>query len=241
MVETHANPLSSSCVDSATLAAFVDGQLERTERARVISHLARCPDCSELVGGVIAVGEALASEPAPVVAPPEPVPPSNKVFWTKRRGMAAVGGFGLLAASIVLVMLNRGSPLASLVAIVGDERLTVARPTGDFRYGPLRSPTRGSLETANLALLTEAARLRERAAETGATADLHAVGVAQLLAGHVADGVAALESAARAQPQDARLQADLGAGYMTRFIAATWPTVRWRWRPSIGLWRWTRR
>jgi hypothetical protein len=218
MVETHTDPLSSSCVDAATLAAFIDSRLDAAERGRVIAHLASCPDCSELVGEVIAVSDALAADPAPVVVEPDPVLPPKRLFWNKRRGMAAVGGFMALAASIVLVMLNRGGPLAPLVAIVGDQRLTMARPTGNFRYGPLRSAMRGSRETAELSLRTEAARLRQRATETGAPSDLQAAGIAQLLAGDVADGVTALESAARARPQDAAIHADLGAGYMTRFV-----------------------
>jgi tetratricopeptide (TPR) repeat protein len=131
--------------------------------------------------------------------------------------MAAVGGFAVLAASVVL-LLNRNPPTAALVSIVGDQRLIVARPTGEFRYGPLRSPMRGPREGASLALQAEAARLVERAGETGNAIDVQAAGVAQLLEGSVTEGIAALESAARARPRDASAQADLGAGYMTRFI-----------------------
>lgn len=208
---------ASACVDSETLAAFVEGKLAAADRARIVGHLATCPDCSELVGEVLAVEEELARAESdqPV---PQPNPTHNQLFWRKRRGLAAVGGFLALAASIFFVVFNRAAPLASLVSVVGNERLILARPTGGFHYGPLRSPMRGPRETAGLALLAEAANLSERATRTGAVRDLQASGVAQLLAGDVTKGIEALEPAVRLQPNDAAVRADLGAAYMTQFV-----------------------
>ena len=71
---------------------------------------------------------------APKPDPPKPGPVTN-VLWFRRRGLAAAAGFVAIAASVLLVVLNRGTPLASLVSVVGSERLTLARPTGEFQYG----------------------------------------------------------------------------------------------------------
>jgi len=224
MVDTGLDrDVSATCIDDATIAAFVDGTLDSEERSRVVAHLASCPDCQELVGEVVRTQEELPNLAGDVTAgsltsdPPKPGPVNN-VLWFRRRGFAAAAGLVAIAASVLFLVLNRGNQLRPLVDVVGEERLTLARPTGDFHYGPLRSPMRGPRETAGFALLAEAAKLRERATRTGAARDLHASGVAQLLAGDVANGIEALEAAARLKPNDAAVRADLGAAYMTRFV-----------------------
>ena len=220
MVESQPGGASSACIDAVTLAAFVDGALDQAGRARVVAHLASCPDCTELVSEVIRTGEELqqpaVGEATDQFRKAEDRPP-RKTVWSNRRGLAALGGLAL-AASLLTIVLNRGSALDPLVAIVGSERLTEARPTGEFRYGTMRSQLRGSSDTENLALLAEVARLRERAARTNAAADLHAAGVAQLVAGDAAASIQMLQSAVRAKPNDAAFLADLGAAYMTRFF-----------------------
>jgi tetratricopeptide (TPR) repeat protein len=115
-------------------------------------------------------------------------------------------------------VIERGTALDPLVAIVGNERLTEARPTGGFLYGPFRSPTRGPEDTSNLQLRMEAQRLRDRASATGAAEDVHALGIAQLLRGDIDNSIASLESAAQSKPDDANYLADVGAAYMTRFL-----------------------
>ncbi len=207
MAETTGYPrgFSPACVDAATLAAFVDGTIDPAGRARVVAHVATCADCAELVGEVVRTSEELS------------VGAKGKVLWMHRRGLAALGGLVAVAASLLLVVLNRGAALDPLVAAVGNERLILARPTGGFHYGPLRSPTRGEKDQSNLALAAEAARLRERAAETNAAADVHASGVARLVAGDATGAIDALQAAVRLQRDDARFVADLGAAHMTRF------------------------
>ena len=218
MAEHQPVGVTSACPDANTIAAFVDGRLDAADRARVVQHLASCADCSELVGEVVRSVDEL---PADGRSQPETDrasdQPKGKVLWMRRRDLAAVGGLVALAASLVLLLLSRGSPLDSLVAIVGDERLIVARPTGGFRYGPLRSPVRGSGDTANLQLVAEVTRLRERVERTNAAADLHAYGVAQLVAGDTAGAIESLQSASQSQQNEAQIVADLGAAYLTRF------------------------
>ena len=164
-------------------------------RGRVVAHIASCPDCYELVAEVVRDEEELQESSSTLAASPigevDDRSPS-KPFWTSRHKLAAAGGLLAVAASAVLLVLDRGTQLTPLVSIVGNERLTEARPTGDFRYGPLRSPVRGSTHAENFELRAETARLRERATRTGAAEDLHASGVAQLLAGETAESPARL-------------------------------------------------
>jgi tetratricopeptide (TPR) repeat protein len=135
------------------------------------------------------------------------------------KGPAAVGGLLAIAASLVLVVFNRGSAVDPLVAIVGDARVVLARPTGGFHYGPLRSPLRGATETDDLQLAAEVARLRERAVRSNASAaDLHAYGVGQLISGDAPGAIDSLQAAVRAKPGEAAYVADLGAAYMSRFV-----------------------
>ena len=221
MAERHQRGgMASACPDAATIAAFVDGVLDPAGRARVVQHLASCADCSELVGEVVLTAEELAADSRQQSGPrPGGDQPKGKVLWMRRRNLAAVGGLIAIAASLLLLLLNRGSQLDPLVAIVGDERLILARPTGGFHYGPLRSPVRGAGDTENLQLAAEVARLRERAERTNTAADRHAYGVAQLVAGDTAGAIASLQTASQSKQDDATILADLGAAYLTRFAA----------------------
>jgi len=210
----------SECPDAATIAAFVDGTLDPPGRARVVQHLASCVDCAELVGEVVRTAEELPADARPLSEPdPAGDPPKGRILWMRRRNLAAVGGLVAIAASLMLLLLNRGSRLDPLVAIVGDERLIVARPTGGFRYGPLRSPVRGAGDTEQLRLAAEVARLRERADRSNAPADRHAYGVAQLVAGDTVGAISSLLRASQSRQDDATILADLGAAYLTRFTA----------------------
>ena len=197
---------SPTCVDAATLAAFVDGTIDPAGRARVVAHVAACADCAELVGEVVRTAEEI------------PVETRGKVLWMNRRGLAAFGGLVAVAASLLLFVLNRGAALDPLVAAVGNERLTLARPTGGFQYGPLRSRVRGSSDSTNYQLLAEAKKLHDRALQTNAAADLHAAGVGQLVTGDTTNALDSLQSAARLAPDDATILTDLGATYLTRFV-----------------------
>jgi tetratricopeptide (TPR) repeat protein len=217
--EIQPHSRSTGCLDVATVAAFVDGALDSTARAHAMGHIASCADCSELVAEVLHAQEDLAEPVAPPADRPVSFTPAAPVAhrWRRPRLLAGVGGLVAIAASL-LILFNRQAPLDPLVSIVGAQRLTMARPSGDFQYGPLRSPLRGSADLENLELRAEVARLQERAARSAAPSDLHAAGVARFLTGDPSTAVTLLERASESSPRDARVQGDLGAAYMTRFV-----------------------
>jgi anti-sigma factor RsiW len=227
MSDARLDSHSPGCVDPATLAAFVDGMLDEVSRGRVVSHIASCPDCYELVAEVVLTESELeeprASDQAVRTAEIGDRP-AKTFSWPKPLTLAAAGGLFAVAASVLFLVIARETPLDSLVSIVGNQRLTEARPSGEFRYGPVRSPVRGPRELENLELRAEAARLRERAGRTGTPKDLHASGVAELLAGDTASSIQLLELGVQARPDDPAYRADLGAAYMTRFLEGGVPS-----------------
>jgi CHAT domain-containing protein len=140
---------------------------------------------------------------------------------------------GVLAAAAALVLVVRMQPdllqrlrggdavdpqLAKLVAAVGEERYIEARLTGGFKYGPLRSVTRGTtdLSQQNLALLAAAGELQKRAQEDPAAGNLHAWGIGQLLLGQYEDAVSTLERVVAAHPEDSLALSDLAAALLAR-------------------------
>lgn len=210
--------MPQTCIDAETLAAFVDGTLDAAERTRVIAHIATCEDCARLLAEVTSTHDELQdSASTPGNVPVVPSMGTGTAFASKRGRLGLLGGALAIAASVFFVIFNRSAPLDPLVGIVANERLTLARPTGGFHHGPLRSPTRGAADE-RLDVAAEAARLRAHADRTGAADDLHAAGVAQMLAGDADAGVRYLESAVRSNAEDTAIRADLGAAYMTRFL-----------------------
>ena len=214
---------AADCIDAATLAAYVDGTLDAAGRSRVVAHLASCEDCYELVTEVIRTEaefeERTADDARSFVDEEKPQPAQPKLaFWSKRVRFATAGGLLAVAATALFFVIERGSALDPLVTIVGSERLTEARPTGGFQYGPLRPATRGSVQANDLQLGIVADQLRQRASRTNAAEDVHALGIAQLLRGEIDRSIASLESAARSKPNDPAYRADVGAAYLTRFL-----------------------
>lgn len=165
-------------------------------------------------------------QPAPALTP---VPtPARVLPFFARPGVRAAIGTLLTAAAVVLVVRMQPSwwqrltgsdvdpRVASLVAAVGEERYIEGRLTGGFKYGPLRSVTRGpeDLSNQNLALLAAAGELQKKAQEDPSAENLHAWGVAQVLMGDAAEAVQSLEDAALLNPKDASVIADLAAALL---------------------------
>jgi len=208
----------AACIDSATVAAFVDGTLEAPERTRVVAHLATCADCTELVAEIVRTAEELPAESVGGGTPGH-AGRTEKVRYMRRPGLAAFGAVAAIAASIAFFVLSRPA-VDPLVAILGNQRPTLARPTGGFRAGPVASPVRaGGDEGANLQVAAEVAKRVEKASRTNDAEDLRAAGVAQLVARDIPGAIASLQAAAARNAGSAGIQADLGAALMTRFLA----------------------
>ncbi len=216
--------MTVGCIDDDTLAAFVDGRLTPAERAQVEAHVATCDDCYTLLAEVLHTADDLEAElpdtlnqrvasAADVINAPVAAEPPVR----QRKALIAAGSFLALAASAIFFLSRPANPLAPLVEIVGSERLTIARPTGGFAYGAIRSPLRAGNAQGRLDVQAEEGRLREKAA-AGTTSDVHAYGVAQLVAGHTAGSILTLEAAAAAAPNVAAYHSDVGAAYLTRLL-----------------------
>jgi hypothetical protein len=153
------------------------------------------------------------------------VPPAPVPFWKRPRVQAGAAGM-LAAASLTFVLVRPDlnpfrapTPYETLVGAVGTNRTVEARLTGGFDYGTLRSPTRSSNaspRTASAAVLAAAARVQEQADRTPSAANLHAAGVARLVIGDAAEGVALLERAAMSDPGNPQFHSDLAAAYLER-------------------------
>lgn len=203
---------SAVCPDPELLAAFVDGRLARGERAAIERHLAECDACREVLAETVRLtGDA-----------------SGRVVHGRfgRRAVAVGGGALALAASLLLVvwmqpgLLRFGAPTPyeELVAAVGTNRTIEGRLTGGFQYGPLRSPTRGSVDLFrdNYQVLAAAARIRNAAYASATSQNQHALGAVQLVLGEYNAAVTTLETAAAEEPSNARFQNDVAAAYLTR-------------------------
>jgi tetratricopeptide (TPR) repeat protein len=189
--------------------------------------------------------------PAPAADPPgammpQPVPAhalgSASVTPLHKRRSVQAGVVALLATAAALVLVVRLQPawwqqiagrddvdprFAKLVAAVGEERYIEGRLTGGFKYGPLRSVTRGPADLSNrsLALLAAAGELQKAAHEDPTPENLHAWGIAQLLLDNQdsLDGSIRTLATAVSLSGDAGIRSDLAAAYVQRFRATGEP------------------
>lgn len=201
-------------LDPATIAAFVDQTLDPAARAAAEAHLAACADCREAwvetteidneMRGVTTSGQ---SRDVTVIARP-----TLKRSWI-------YGGMGLAAAAAVLLAvflprtMDRGDrpELGALVAAVGENRRTEARLTGGFQWGPVPGVTRGSDRTSDTNVDLAVARLQQEAERTNDPDALAASGVATVIGGDVAAGIARLRDATRHGPGSAAAWSNLAA------------------------------
>jgi tetratricopeptide (TPR) repeat protein len=207
-------PKANMNLDPEMLAAYIDNRLTPEQRAEVEAQLARDPDSYAVLVESIKVLDEINVREAPRV--PEQL-------MVRRWGI--VGSVVAAAAAVVLVLqlqpdwLNRlrgeDPQIARLVAAVGEERYIEARLSGGFKYGPLRSGTRGAgvPSEQNLNLRAASANAMNQAANSAQ--GLRATGVAKLLTGDVDGAIAALEESVRRESSAAALS-DLAAAYLAR-------------------------
>ena len=217
------DPKTGPGIDPEILAAFVDNRLTADERAVVEGQLAVEPDSYAVLVEVLKAHDHF-------LVPQVPQDRSGR--WVLAAGAA-------LAAAAALVLMVRFQPdlrqwlrgseagdprVATLVAAVGEERYIEARLAGGFKYGPLKSVTRGpgDLSQQNLTLLAAAGELKRKAEADPSSDNLHAWGVAQLLLREADGAVDALRRAADAR-SSAAFHSDLSAALLQRAATANAP------------------
>lgn len=211
MTGDHHQP--DECLELEELAAYLDNRLTQPERAAVEAHVVSCEGCYELFAEAAGT---LAYMPAPAIIP------GGRSFVPPRWLYGAVG---VAAAVMMAVWLGPGGdPMrevnrhAQTVVDAGAERPFDVRLSGEDRWRKVAAPTRGESRLERLpADATIALGELLLAVESGRTAPrLAALGRAQLAAGRVDEGLAALEESLALGDASAALLSDLAAGYMVR-------------------------
>src|SRR5690349_11603472 len=215
MVDPHTN----GCPEPEVLAAYVDRGLSLSERARVDSHLASCPQCIALVAGVARTVEELSALRPEMTRVAEPAP-----LVTRR----AVAGALAAAAAVIAVLatpalmrpwFERDSGLVSLVDSVGEQRSVLGRLTGGFPHAPLGVPSAGGQDgraAGTDRVLLTSGKIRESVGERATPAQLHALGVSQLLSARYDDAAQSLLAASLEQPANAQYLSDVAAVQLER-------------------------
>lgn len=158
-----------------TLAVFIEGRLDPETRKKVIAHMATCAECYSVFMS--------ATEMTAALAPPDTSRRSSRPAWI------AVGASAMAAVIAIVVFValpNRDGGMTALARAAPDDRTIGGRLSG-FRYQPMKSGKRGGLiydpmkDPANAKLMTAAAAVKSSANERRSAANLHALGVANLL------------------------------------------------------------
>jgi tetratricopeptide (TPR) repeat protein len=211
MVDPHLEP--------EVVAAYVDRGLSLSERARVDAHHASCPQGIALVAGVARTVAELAASRPDVVAAAEAPPLVTRRSLAGALAAAAAVIAVVAAPSLVRPWFDREAGLASLVERVGEQRSVLGRLTGGFPHAPLGVPPaggQGGRAAGTDRVQLTAARIRESVGERETPSALHAVGVAQLLAGSYDDAAQSLLAASREQPANAQFLNDVAAVQLER-------------------------
>ncbi len=211
-------PKAGQGLDPELLAAYIDHRLSPEQRAAVEAQLASDPDAYALLVETMKAEDALNRVHELRTVSSVPKGAVTRVRWPLYGGLAAaaVMAFALWNQAAILDLLRgrENASFARLIAAAGDERTIEGRLSGDFPYAALRPVTRGSAEE-NLELLALAGELQRQARTDPDPANLHAAGVALLLAGRTDEAITALRTIASGSP-DARYHSDLSAALAAR-------------------------
>ncbi len=168
-----------------TMVAFIEGRLAPGELAAVSAHLRGCRDCRTVVTETARFRqeERAGSARRPRLA-----------WW-----LAAAAAIAAIVIAVPLLR-RETTPIARLIAAAPREhRLVEARLSG-FPWARLQAPSRGAApaDPADLRLGGAAGEVLDETARERSRESLRARGIAYLLVGRPADGIAALEEAAAA-------------------------------------------
>lgn len=197
---------TAECPTNATLAAFVDGDLDAETRLAVLAHIERCREC---MAAVLSANAQLREERAAMAAP-------------ATRWWLAVAAAALLAilAGPWLLRRDDGS-IHRLVTLAPRSARTVEpRLTGGFAWAAYAGANRAAGETKDAQqrkLDGAAGELVERADKNGNADAQHAAGVALVLVQDPVEAIGRLEAAAK-KSNDPKAWSDLAAA---RYAAAS--------------------
>jgi CHAT domain-containing protein len=191
--------------EAEVMSAFVEGKLAPGEVARIAEHLRGCGDCRTVVGETARFERERTAEAAPSEGRTSRV----RSWWLA--AAAAIGG----AIALTVPLLQRTpalSPIQILIEAAPSEHRTVDGRLSGFPWAPPKVGQRGApvADPADLKLAGAAGTVLEQTARKEDAESLHAKGLAHLLIGETAQGIAALERAAQAS-NDARMWNDLAA------------------------------
>jgi tetratricopeptide (TPR) repeat protein len=247
-------PPDSPCPPDLDLARFVEGTLPPDARALMVTHLAECDDCREVVATVVAAQEvddltAPVTPPAGAAVAAAPAGAASAPSWLRAPGVWA-GALAVAALAVIAVRVVSTRPAAPAVAaeasawselarVVGPARALEARLSGLPAYVPLQPPTRSAGAEAGFAAQALAARLAEKAAlpaaDTAARrAARHAAAAAVLVAGRADEAVTRLDAALAETPAAAPERADLLADLAAAHAAVADVTTREHWTAALA-------
>jgi hypothetical protein len=177
-----------------TLAAFIDGRLDPETRGKVIAHMATCSECYSVFMS--------ATETTTTATPRYASPRSSRSAWlaVAVTAVAAVVAVVFLVTPVRdFVLPNRYDGMVALANAASAERTIVGRLSG-FPYQPMAHVARGKSydpmkDPANAKLLTAAAGVQRAATARPSSANLHALGVANLLLGNGDAAIKTMEAA----------------------------------------------
>lgn len=182
----------SPCPEAAVLAAFVEARLDDETRAMVARHVADCSECAVVVG-----------ETSQLLAANEADPGTDASAISARRFpiLTAAAVAAVFVPALLWVLTHDSLGNVRKIAAASATRTMEGRLTG-FEHRRFSAP-RGNESPSPEATL-EAERLARGN-------DLHARGVAELVAGNAAGAVVSLRAAAVASPRNAKVWSDLAA------------------------------
>jgi hypothetical protein len=193
------------CEPDEVLAAFVDGRLNDAERARVVSHLADCSRCREVVSSVVIAERKDESRRKP----------SGGRWFVP--GLAAAAAIVVGVGILSLTRLRPAPPGdgAVLVEAVGNQRTIEPRIAGGFAHGPVPRVTRGAVPNLQPQVLVAIAKIDRVNAERPTFETRRARAQAYLVERKPLDSARLLEALTRERPGDAASWSDLAAAHLT--------------------------
>lgn len=194
----------TNCPSDETLAAFIDGRLEGEARETVLAHVATCSECRDMLNSVHEL-EALT-----------PARRSWLIPAATLAAAAAIAAVVFLGPAGQRYMRTRNLEALSAATEKLSARPIAARPSIGIAYKQhvvLRSGNEPEIEGMG-DLLDETLKLTTAAEKNPTAENLHAAGIAWLLAeDYDAEAVRNLEEAAKAATPSANLLNDLAAAY----------------------------